>query len=567
MRVLDLCCGQGRHSLELARRGFREVLGIDRSAYLVRLARRRAKKLELPVRFREGDARQIRIHEACFDAVIMMGNSFGYFESADDDARVLVTVKRALRSGGKLLLDLADGEWLRQHFEPRSWEWIGKTHFVCRERSLSADSSRLISREVVVDGENGVIADQFYAERLYSRAGIIELLERCGFLEVEIHTEYATQSERNQDLGMMARRIFVTAKAPEREQKTRPSQVPFPEVTVLLGDPRLPDTVKKGGQFNPEDLETVARLKAALSELTAYQFSYVDEHASMLPALRQRPPKFVLNLCDEGYANKAELELHLPAYLDIIGVPYSGSHPTCLALCYNKSFVRAVAQSLDVPVPAETYLAPDDMAGTIASVLPALIKPAQGDGSIGITRTAVVETPDEALHHIEYLRQLLPGSPILVQEFLGGTEFSVGIIGNPGVGYQVLPILEVDYSGLPADLPRILSYESKWVPESPYWNTIQYRSCTADESVQRLLTDYAKRLFERLECRDYARFDFRMSVDSDEVKLLDVNANPGWCWDGKLAMMASFAGYRYAEMLRMIIETAQARIIAKRPNG
>ena len=70
-------------------------------------------------------------------------------------------------------LELAtDGDWLRGHFEPRSWEWIDENQFVCRERSLSEDGGRLISREVVVHAEKGVIADQFYAERLYGKAEI-----------------------------------------------------------------------------------------------------------------------------------------------------------------------------------------------------------------------------------------------------------------------------------------------------------------------------------------------------------------------------------------------------------
>src|SRR3546814_12551143 len=101
-----------------------------------------------------------------------------------------------------------------------------------------------------------------------------------------------TQSERNQDLGMMARRMFVTAKAPLKLAPAAAKRIPFPEVTVLLGDPRLPDPVKKGGQFNPEDLETVAKLKAALAALPGYSFTYLANHASMLADLRARPPAF-----------------------------------------------------------------------------------------------------------------------------------------------------------------------------------------------------------------------------------------------------------------------------------
>jgi len=148
---------------------------------------------------------------------------------------------------------------------------------------------------------------------------------------------------------------------------------------------------------------------------------------------------------------------------------------------------------------------------------------------------------------------------LLIQEFLTGTEYSVGIIGNPGLSYDVLPVLEVDYSGLPSDLPCILGYESKWMPSSPYWTDIRYREARLDEDKVRKLHDYSKELFERLGCRDYARFDFRADAQG-EIKLLEVNPNPGWCWDGKFNIMAGMAGMRYADLLRKIIEAALERV-------
>ncbi len=560
-RILDLCCGQGRHCLELAERGFRYVTGIDRSRYLIRLARRRAAQLGDPIAFHEGDARRFRAPESAFDCVAMMGNSFGYFDDAEDDMRVLAKIRRVLRSRGTLIMDLTDGDWMRQNYERRSWEWIDQNQLVCRERSLSGDGSRLISREVVVDAEKGVIADQFYAERLYAREAIQELLERAGFSDLRFHGEPATASERNQDLGMMARRCFLTSSAPPKAVPARRNGTPRAEVTVLLGDPRLPDSVKLGGQFNQEDMVTIERLRSALDELSDFRFSYLDNHAALLSELRKNPPAFVLNFCDEGFNNDAFMELHVPSYLEMLGIPYSGAGPACLGLCYDKSLVRAIAAGLDVPVPLETYIHSDDMAATIPSIFPALIKPAQGDSSIGITQQSVVATPAQAVAYLSRLRQLLPGRPALIQEYLTGPEYSLCVIGNPGIGYTILPILEVDYSRLPKDLPPILSYDSKWRPDSVYWTEIAYREAAVDEDRQRALADYSTRLFERLGCRDYARFDFRCDADG-EVKLLEVNPNPGWCWDGKVNLMASFAGLRYVELLRLVLEAAQARVLA-----
>ena len=561
-RILDLCCGQGRHSLELASRGYRHVTGVDRSRYLIRLARKRARQINLQVNFHEGDARRFRHPENSFNCVAVMGNSFGYFAREEDDIAVLKQIKRVLRSGATLAMDLTDGEWTRKNFERRSWEWIDEDQFVCRERSLAADGARLVSREVVVHAERGVIADQFYAERLYNRETISKLLEEVGFTNIRFHNGVVTESDRNQDLGMMAQRMFITAQAPQKAVPSGSKRGPmFPKVTIIMGDPRLPDTVKRGGQFNAEDFETIERLKRALDELDEFEFSFLDNHAALLSELRANPPQFVLNFCDEGYQNNAFQELHVPAVLEMLGVPYTGAAPAALGLCYDKALVRAIADSLDVPVPLETYFSPDDQAATLPSAFPALVKPSCGDSSIGITTRSIVHSPNELVACVSRIRQEFPGRSVLVQEFLSGDEFTVGIVGNPGQRIYTLPILQVDFSGLDPSLPRILGYESKWEIDSPYFSQIKYCETTIDEDAQRRLIDYSSVLFERLGCRDYARFDFRADARG-KIKLLEVNPNPGWCWDGKMNYMAEIAGLRYADLLRMIIDAAQERIAA-----
>ncbi len=559
-RILDLCCGQGRHCMELARRGFRKLVGVDRSRYLIRLARKRARAEGLSVSFHEGDARRFRVNAGSFNCVALLGNSFGYFDREEDDSKVLALARRALRPGGTLVMDLADGSWMRDHFERRSWEWIDADQFVCRERSLGGEGRRLITREVVVHAERGVIADQFYAERLYSAEQMRQLLERVGFEDVTFHEPVTTGSDRNQDLGMLTRRMLVTAQSPADAVRARSGPL-FRKVTVLLGDPTMPDSVKLNGHFNREDIETVERLKQALATLRDYEFEYLDRHESLLTDLAADPPDFVLNFCDEGYRNDAFMELHVPAYLEMLRIPYTGSSPSALGLCYDKAIVRAIGAGLEVPVPAETYYDPADQSATIPSAFPALVKPNYGDSSIGITADAVVRTPEQLVEYLRKLNEQLPGRPALIQEFLEGTEYSVGIVGNPGLSVRVLPVLEVDYSDLPPHLPRILGYESKWQPSSPYWTRIRYLEARIDEATQRKLADWSTLLFERLGCRDYARFDFRANA-SGELKLLEANPTPGWCWDGKFNLMAEMGGLGYADLLRLIIEAAQERFAA-----
>jgi D-alanine-D-alanine ligase len=342
-QILDLCCGQGRHCLELARRGHKNVTGVDRSRYLIRLAKKRAQNEGLQVVFKEGDARNPRLTESTFDCVAIMGNSFGYFSNKTDDEKVLTTVGKILRPSGQLVLDITDGAYMADNFERRSWEWIDEHHLVCRERSLSADRDRLISREVIVHDESGVLADQFYAERLYTKDGIQKLLEKCGFRNVRHHGSADSLSDRDQDLGMMARRMLISAEAPQLAARKPKGKTQLIDVTVLLGDPRLPDQIKRGGSFQPEDHETIRRLKDALSELRQYKVRYLDNHATLDRDLAALRTDIVFNLCDEGFNNDPFKELHVPAMLDAVGLPYTGGAPAALAACYDKGLVRAVA--------------------------------------------------------------------------------------------------------------------------------------------------------------------------------------------------------------------------------
>ncbi len=559
-RVLDVCCGQGPDVLELVRRGFANVEGLDRSHYLIQRARSQAKKEGLGVKFKEGDARKLPYAADTFDVVTILGNSFGYFETIEDDMRVLKEVRRVLKPWGRLLIDVADGEYLRRKFQPRSWEWIDKHYFVCRERSLSLDKQRLISREVVTHVEKGVMADQFYAERLYSRKGIQELLTKAGFSDVVVHGQISGDSQRNQDLGMMEKRIMVTG-AVRKEWTPRKGKKEFKNVTVLFGDPNKPDPLKPLCVFDDDDFYTIDQLKSALRELDGYRYNYLSSHDTLIDDLRKIAGKtdFVFNLCDEGYGNDPRKELHVPSLLEVLGIPYTGGGPQCLAFCYDKSLVRGVAKEMQVPVPEGFFIKPEDSTFELSFSFPVICKPNCGDSSFGITRRSVTNTVEELVNAITEIREKFGyEKPILVEEFLTGKDFTVGIIGNPPESYTVLPIIEEDYSMLPPDLPRLCGYEAKWQPDSPYW---QIKSIPAQlpEEAEKLVVECCLKLFERLECRDYCRFDWRLDAQGTP-KLLEVNPNPGWCWDGHMAKMSKIAGISYSEMLEAILKAAEDRL-------
>jgi D-alanine-D-alanine ligase len=560
--ILDLCCGQGRHTIELARRGFQNVDGLDRSRYLIKKARVTARKNNINCRFREGDARNLPYKADSFNAILLLGNSFGYFESISDDLKVLKQVHKTLKPWGKLFIDLTDGEYLKANYQPRSWEWIDKELFVCRERSLSLDKQRLISREVITHVNKGVLVDQFYAERLYSEQKIADLLKNAGFSDITLHGTIKPESQRDQDLGMMERRILVSAIVKKEWTPTRSRIKPGrKKVTVIFGDPNKPDILKPLMKFDDDDFYTIDQLKDALKNIEGYDFTYLNNHDTLINDLikNKNDIEYVFNLCDEGLYNDARNELHVPALLEILKIPYTGSGPQCLAFCYDKSLIRGIAKELDIPVPEALFIKPEDNVIDLPLYFPAIVKPNLGDSSFGITQRSVVSNGEELLSAIREIREKFGyDHPILVEQFLTGKDLTIGIIGNPPDNYLVLPILEEDYSSLPPDLPRICGYEAKWQPNSPYWNIKSIRAELPEETVVTIETN-SLRLFERLECRDYVRFDWRLDKDGNP-KLLEVNPNPGWCWDGHLAKMAKFGGLNYQQMLERIIDTAEKRL-------
>jgi D-alanine-D-alanine ligase len=409
-----------------------------------------------------------------------------------------------------------------------------------------------------------VIVDQFYAERLYAQSHLIEILRSAGFNDITVHGEISPDSQRNQDLGMMEKRILVSGNV--RKEWTTPrrkSTEPLTNVVVLLGDPSKPDLIKPQGVFDSDDYYTIDQLKGALRELETkgYRFSYLNNHSSLYPDLLRYKGKanFVLNLCDEGFKNDPKKELHVPALLEDIDIPYSGAGPQCLAHCYDKSLVRGIAKEMGIPVPEAFFIKPEDTVFELPLEFPVIVKPNFGDASFGITQRSAAYNLDQLLSAISEIREEFGyGKPILVEEFLTGKDLSVGIIGNPPESYTILPIIEEDYSALPDGLPRICGYEAKWIPESPYWN-IKSVSADLPSVTEKSIIEWSLKLFERLGCRDYARLDWRLDSEGNP-NLLEVNPNPGWCWDGHLAKMAKNGGMSYPELLEAILRAAEQRI-------
>ncbi|MDX1412418.1 MAG: hypothetical protein R3351_09695, partial [Nitrospirales bacterium] len=275
----------------------------------------------------------------------------------------------------------------------------------------------------------------------------------------------------------------------------------FRRIGVITGDPRLADPTKRNAQYNEEDTATHNAMKAAFQELPEFTFLFYDDHSRLFDQLQQDRPDLVVNFCDTGFRNVPTQELHIAAYLEMLGIPYTGAPPSAMVMCFDKAIVRLVAQSLGVPVPQEFFISSENSLETLPDLYPGLIKPNTADGSVGITKDAVARSPGEARKYLHWLRSTLPGRDALWQEYLAGPEYGIGVIGNLETDFWILPILEVDFSRLPAGLDPILSFESKAYPDSPYWTDIKFKQAVLDRSVEEKMKGWVRILFRRFGLR------------------------------------------------------------------
>ena len=206
--ILDLCGGQGRHSLELSRRGFQNMTALDYSEFLINLGREKAKEEGLNTSFIRKDARDTGLPAQSYRAIIIMASSLGYFYEEAENEKILHEAYRLLMPEGSLLLDLPNRDFLLEHFTPQSWHEADEDMVVCRQRRLDEDV--IHSREMVISKKNGLIRDEIYITRLYSQEKITEALTSAGFSSVAIREDYVSHA-REGDYGSMTNRMIVVA--------------------------------------------------------------------------------------------------------------------------------------------------------------------------------------------------------------------------------------------------------------------------------------------------------------------------------------------------------------------
>ena len=206
--ILDLCGGHGRHSLELSRRGFKDVTVLDYSEVLINAGKEKAREEGLSTLFVRGDARDTELPDERFQTIIIMASSFGYFVDQSENEKILREGFRLLMPEGFLLLDLPDKEYVLKNSAPQAWHEANEKIVICRQRTLDGDV--IYSRELVISKEKGLIRDKTYCTRLYGREEIITLLMSAGFSSVNIQKDFVSHDKEG-DYGCLTNRMIVIA--------------------------------------------------------------------------------------------------------------------------------------------------------------------------------------------------------------------------------------------------------------------------------------------------------------------------------------------------------------------
>jgi len=310
-------------------------------------------------------------------------------------------------------------------------------------------------------------------------------------------------------------------------------------------------------EFEPE--ETIHHVRNAI-ERAGWEYLQIEADEDCFENLRLQKPDIVFNRA-EGVRGESR-ESHVPAFCEMLGIPYVGSGIMTNAIGLDKPTTKMVLEYHGLKTaPFQVFTAPDEpMRHGLG--FPLILKPSHEGSSIGINWDNVVNDEGAFREKLEEMH-LTYRQPILVERFIDGREFSVGLVGNY-LGDEeptVLPVLEIDFSGFPPELGRVLGQKAK----SAFDDSSNYK-CPAkiDEELRRRIEAHAKASFKALNCLDWARLDYRLDVDG-ELYFLEVNTLPGIDYDvvedelSFYPMMWVAAGKTYDDMVREVIQAALRR--------
>jgi D-alanine-D-alanine ligase len=316
------------------------------------------------------------------------------------------------------------------------------------------------------------------------------------------------------------------------------------------------------GSESPSDRGSTADLREMIRNM-ARALRRLGHDVTILPItgdffafqrrLRRLNPGVVFNQF-EDFAHGASDDMRVAAMLHLMDFPYTGAPALALGLSHYKFSVASLLAGAGVPIPADTALLETASAAMRRRwQFPLIVQPSQEHAGLGLGRDSIVASKAALRRKVRDVLRTF-AQPALVQHFLPGREFNVSLLG--GRRPRVLPLAEVNYTELPADIPPIMSYEAKWVETAVEYQKT-FITCPADVEPQlaERIGQVALDAFRAVGGWGYGRVDVRLD-EAGEPSVLDVNCN--CCLDEGmgLARSAEQAGISYPQLLERIVKAA-----------
>ncbi len=309
-----------------------------------------------------------------------------------------------------------------------------------------------------------------------------------------------------------------------------------------------------------EAREDVVRVAAALQDALSggrRDVALVPVDSDVLGigrALESERADVVVNLC-ESLAADARGEMVVPALLDLMGLPYTGSSALSLGLSLHKNKAKELLRARGVPTP--DFCLVESVADVVSVGLPfpLIVKPSREDASVGIDFESVVHDRSAlgkaVARVVRTFRQ-----PALVERFIDGREIYVPLLGNRP--RQALPLTEISFGAAFEGHPRVLTYAAKWDAGSALCIDSPSKPVALTDALEHRCVEIALAAFDALECRDYGRVDLRLD-SAGQPFVIDINPNCDLHPQSGFARAASSAGIGYADLALHLVELALER--------
>lgn len=303
--------------------------------------------------------------------------------------------------------------------------------------------------------------------------------------------------------------------------------------------------------------ETINAVRDAIE--TYHSVELIEADLNAFQKIKESKCDIVFNIA-EGF-NGLSREAQIPAMLDMLNIPYTGSDPLTLSICLDKARTKEILSYYKIPNPKFSVVTKVNQIKNINLTFPLIIKPIGEGSSKGIYSSSFVQNNSEMQREIERILNEY-NQPALVEEFLPGREFTVAIIGNDDEA-ETLPIVEISYQDFPNDFIPIYSYEAKWILDTRD-KPLNVFNCPAklDATLEKKIRETALEAYKILRCRDWSRIDIRL--DKNNIpNIIEINPLPGILPKPEdnscFPKAARTSGLSYTEMINKVLYVAAKR--------